>query len=188
MSVGEPNMFGEPTIVPTKAVHLLERALAEDDSEVQLAVRQNEILIRNPRATIYSRLLDGRFPRWREVFPQRDNAIRLDFLVGALHSAVRQAAIVTSEESRGIDFTFGDGTLVLSGQTADVGQSRVELPIAYNGESLTITLDPRYLADFLKVLEPEKSCTLDLQDGESAVICSTDDGFGYVIMPLSPER
>ena len=56
--------------------------------------------------------------------------------VGPLYSAVRQAAIVTSEESRGVDFTFDDGTLVLSGRAAEVGQSRVEMPIAYDGPAI----------------------------------------------------
>jgi DNA polymerase-3 subunit beta len=169
-------------------MHLLERALAEDSSEVQIAVRQNDILVKNPRATIYSRLLEGRYPRWRDVFPQRANSLKLDLTVGPVYAAVRQAAIVTSEESRGVDFTFGEGSLVLSGQTAEVGQSRVELPIAYDGKALAITLDPRFVSDFLKVLEPEKTFTIDLQDSDAAAVCTTDDGYGYVIMPLARDR
>ncbi|MEX0613188.1 MAG: DNA polymerase III subunit beta, partial [Pirellulales bacterium] len=180
-AVGQPAPFGDVTVVPTRAMQLLERALAEDGSEVQLAVRQNDILVKNPRATIYSRLLEGRYPRWRDVFPQRANAIKIGLTVGPVYTAVRQAAIVTSEESRGIDFTFGGGSLVLAGQTAEVGQSRVELPIAYDGQAVTITLDPRFVSDFLKVLDQEKSFTIDLQDGDSAAVCTTEDGYGYVI-------
>jgi DNA polymerase-3 subunit beta len=187
-AVGQPAPFGDVTVVPTRAMQLLERALADDGSEVQLAVQQNDILVKNPRAVIYSRLLEGRYPRWRDVFPQRANSLRLELTVGPLYSAVRQAAIVTSEESRGIDFTFGEGSLVLSGQTAEVGQSRVELPIAYDGAPLAITLDPRFVIDFLKVLEPERSFTLDLQDGDAAAVFTTDDGYGYVVMPLARDR
>ncbi len=109
-AVGQPAPFGDVTVVPTRAMQLLERALAEDGSEVQIAVRQNDILVKNPRATIYSRLLEGRYPRWRDVFPAaRQVRSKIDLTVGPVYSAVRQAAIVTSEESRGIDFTFGDG-------------------------------------------------------------------------------
>jgi DNA polymerase-3 subunit beta len=187
-AIGQPAPFGDVTVVPTRAMQLLERALAEDGSEVQLAVQQNDILVKNPRAVIYSRLLEGRYPRWRDVFPQRANSLKLELTVGPLYSAVRQAAIVTSEESRGIDFTFGEGSLVLSGQTAEVGQSRVELPIAYDGAPLGITLDPRFVIDFLKVLEPEMSFTLDLQDGDAAAVFTTDDGYGYVVMPLARDR
>jgi DNA polymerase-3 subunit beta len=114
--------------------------------------------------------------------------LKLDLTVGPMYAAVRQAAIVTSEESRGVDFTFGEGSLVLSGQTAEVGQSRVELPIAYDGKPLAITLDPRFVIDFLKALESERSFTIDLQDSDAAAVCSTDDGYGYVIMPLARDR
>src|SRR5262249_21537401 len=108
--------------------------------------------------------------------------------VGPLHSAVRQAAIVTSEESRGVDFTFESGTLTLAGKTAELGQSRVELRIAYDGAALSITLDPRHVSDFLRGLDPEKVVTIDLKDSESAAVCSTDDGYGYVIMPLARDH
>ena len=56
---------------PTRAMQLIERALTDADGEVQLAARGNDVLVRSPRATIYSRLVEGRFPRWRDVFPQR---------------------------------------------------------------------------------------------------------------------
>lgn len=187
-AVGTPAPFGDVTVVPTRAMTLLERALAEDGSEVQIAVRQNDILVKNPRATIYSRLLEGRYPRWRDVFPQRPSSTKIPLTVGPVYAAVRQAAIVTSEESRGIDFTFGEGSLVLAGQTAEVGQSRIELPIAYDGPSISITLDPRFVSDFLKVLEPEKTFTFDIQDSDAAAVCATDDGYGYVIMPLARDR
>ena len=176
------------TIVPTKALHFIERALIDGDEEVQIATRANDVLIRSPRVTIYSRLVEGRFPKWRDVFPRRSDAAKIELVVGPLHSAVRQAAIVTNDESRGVDFTFGDGKVVLSGRAAETGQSRVELPIAYDGASIGITLDPRYMNDFLKVLDPEKNFTLEIKDSESAAVCSTDDGYGYVIMPLARDR
>ena len=108
--------------------------------------------------------------------------------VGPLYAAVRQAAIVTSDESRGVDFTFAEGTLVLAGQAAEVGQSRVEIPINYDDEELTITLDPRFVVDFLKVLDSEKTFMFEAKDSESAAVCRTEDGYGYVIMPLARDR
>ena len=74
------------------------------------------------------------------------------------------------------------------GRAAELGQSRVELPVGYDGPSLSITLDPRYMNDFLKVLDPEKTFSLELKDSESAAVCHTDDGYGYVIMPLARDR
>jgi DNA polymerase-3 subunit beta len=187
-AVGGHPTSEQMTIIPTRAMTLIERSLSDADAEVQLAARPNDVLIQGPRVTIYSRLVEGRFPKWRDVFPQRQQAIQIEMVVGPFHSAVRQAAIATSEESRGIDFTFGEGKLLLAGSAAEVGQSRVELPIEYGGAPVSIMLDPRFVADFLRVLDPDKNITFELADAESAAVCTTDDGYGYVIMPLARDR
>jgi DNA polymerase-3 subunit beta len=173
------------TIVPTRAMQLIERSLSDADAEIQVAARANDLLVHSPRTTIYSRLVEGRFPKWRDVFPDRRGAIQIEIATGPLYAAVRQAAIVASDESRGIEFTFGDGSLVLAGSTAEIGQSRIELPIAYPGAPVTVTLDHRFVADFLKVLDAEKTVHVDIENGESAALFTTDDGYGYVVMPLA---
>jgi DNA polymerase-3 subunit beta len=176
------------TIIPAKSMQLMERAVTDADAEVKIATRGNDVVVRTPRATIYSRLVEGRFPKWRDVMPERRGAERIELTVGPLHSALRQAAIVTSDDSRGIDFTFKDGMILLEAETPDRGKSKIELPIAYQGKALTVTLDHRFLSEFLKVLSPEKTFTLDIRDADTAVLCSVDDGYSYVIMPLSRDR
>ena len=69
-----------------------------------------------------------------------------------------------------------------------IGESKIELPIAYDGAELVITFDPRYVADFLRVLEPEQPLKLELVDSESAAVFRTEDGYTYIVMPLSRER
>jgi DNA polymerase-3 subunit beta len=187
-SVGGHISDGAMTIVPAKAMQLIDRSLTDQDAEVQVAARSNEVLIKTPRLMIYSRLVEGRYPKWRDVFPDRTGTSKIEIAIGPLFSAVRQAAIVTSEDSKGVDFNFENGTLTLSGRAADVGQSRVELPIAYDGPTIGITLDPKYVAEFLRVLDPDKTFTLEIKDAESAAVCSTDDGYGYVIMPLARDH
>ncbi|MBX7165097.1 MAG: DNA polymerase III subunit beta [Pirellulales bacterium] len=175
-------------IIPQRAMSLVERSVQDGDAEVHLAVKPNGVLVRTPRVTIFSRLVEGRFPKWRDVFPDRNNRQKIDLIVGPLHAAIRQAAIVAADDSSGVDFTFGGGRLLLTAQAAETGQSRVELPIAYDGPEITITLNPKFFSDFLKVLDPEKSFVCDLKDAEAAVVCQVDDGYSYLLMPLSRDR
>ncbi len=184
---GEPGK-GMTTIVPSRAMQLIERTLPAGDATIQVCPRENDLLVKHANGVFYTRLVEGRFPKWREVLPKRTESTRIDLPVGPMFSALRQAAIVASEESRGVDFTFKDGSLVLSNSTAEVGQSRIELPVAYDKEEMTITLDHRYVADFLKVLQADKSFTFDIENGDQAAYCQTDDQYGYVIMPLSRDR
>jgi len=188
VSVGGHQTTGASTIVPTRAIQLMERALDDHDETVDVAARQNDLLVRTSRAVIYSRLVEGRYPNWRQVIPKRDQAILLDMTVGPLFAALRQAAIVTDHESRGIDFTFADGTLTLEASTAEIGESRVELPIAYDGDPITLTVDNRYVADFCKVLDSETNIIIEIESGASPAVLSTDDGYSYVIMPMARDR
>jgi DNA polymerase-3 subunit beta len=174
-------------IVPARAMQLIERCLGGGDQTVHLAVRSNEILVKTGGTTISARLVEGRFPRWRDVFPERPDAVRVQLVAGPLLAAVRQAAIVTSEQSKGVDFSFESGQLVLSGRSAESGESRVELPIDYSGATVRIKLDPRFMADFLRVLDPAATVAVEITDAQSACVCSTEDGYGYVIMPLAAD-
>lgn len=174
-------------IVPARAMQLVERSLGGSDQPLEVAVRQSEILFRCGNTTVSSRLVEGRFPRWRDVFPTRPDSIRVPLVAGPLLAAVRQAAIVTSEQSKGVDFSFEPGQLVLSGRSSESGESRVELPIDHAGAAVRIKLDPRFVSDFLRVLDAETAVTVELTDAQSACVCTTDDGYGYVIMPLAAD-
>lgn len=175
-------------IVPSKAMQLIERSLHDGDAEVQLAVKQNGVLVKTPRVTVFSRLVEGRFPKWRDVFPDRAQRTKIDLVVGPLYAAIRQAAIVTADDSAGVDFAFAEGRLLLTASGSETGQSRVELPIAYTGPEITITLNPKFFSEFLKVLDPEKAFALEIKDAEGAVVCTVDDGYSYLLMPLSRDR
>ena len=174
-------------VVPSKALSLIERTLTDADSSVSVAIRNNDVLVKTAHATIYSRLVEGRFPRYQDVIPT-NSQISIELVVGPFYSAVRQAQIVTSEESRGVDFEFAAGLMTLSSRAAEIGESKVELPISYDGAPLVITFDPRYVAEFLRVLELEQPIRLELTDSESAAVFRTDDGYTYIVMPLSRDR
>ena len=100
--------------------------------------------------------------------------MQIELAVGPLYAALRQAAIVANDESRGIDFAFAEGSLVLSGSTAEIGQSRVEMPVGYAGPPLTVSLDHRFVADFLKVLDAGED--IHVRHGEHRLSRPDDDG------------
>ncbi|CAN5879217.1 DNA polymerase III subunit beta [soil metagenome] len=177
---------GQTPVVPVKALRLIERNLGNDDESVQISVQSGTaVLVRVGQAVIYSRLVEGRFPRYQDVFPSSHEA-RIPFKeIQPLLQAVEQAAIVTSGDSRGVDFKFSDGLLRLEGQSADVGSSHVELPIVYDGKDVEITFDPGYLLDALKTLDPGQPIAAELIDHKSAAVFKTEDQYSYVVMPLN---
>jgi DNA polymerase-3 subunit beta len=183
--VGEGPSSAGNSIVPARAVQLIERTLSDSDAEVRLAVRGNDLLVRSPRCTIRARLLEGRFPRWRDVLKQAGGSTQVELPAGTFSSAVRQAAIVTDAEHRAIQFAFEQGKLLLSCSAPGAGEARIEVPVSYDGPPQTIRLDPRFLIEFLRVIEPEQSVTLSIKDENSAARCETADGYVYIVMPLA---
>jgi DNA polymerase-3 subunit beta len=176
------------SVIPVKALKLMERNLADDNLPVQIAIEPGTaVLMQSEDAAIYSRLLEGRFPRYQDVFPANAE-VKIPLECRSLRIAVEQASIVASEESRGVDFQFCPGVLKLSCQSADLGSAHIELPIAYDGKTVEITFDPRYLVDALKTVEDTAVITAELIDGKNAAVFKTDDCYTYVVMPLTRER
>lgn len=186
-SIGGFKNSGMSTIVPTKTLNLMDRSISEKDDMVHIAARSNDILIRTNRCTIYSRLVEGRYPNWRQVIPSRENKTRIEGIAGPFLAAIRQASIVADPESRGVEFVFGNGTLVVAAKTADVGQSRIEMPIAYMGDEVKITMDYRFVSDFFKALDLEKPFAIEVRSNAEPAMFSTDDGYTYVVMPMAKQ-
>jgi DNA polymerase-3 subunit beta len=178
-------------VLPVKALKLLERVIADDDPPVHLAIEGDRAaLARTDRATVYARLVEGRYPRYRDVFPKSHHAT-IRTTAGEMLHATEQAAITTSDESRGIDFAFGsDGLAKLSSAAADRGESAVELPVGYEGPEggVLITFDGRYLADPLRALDPAEQIDLKLVDGKNPAVFEASDGYVFVLMPLTRDR
>ncbi|RLS37399.1 MAG: DNA polymerase III subunit beta [Planctomycetota bacterium] len=171
-------------VIPAKAMQLIERSIQSGDQEVHIALHANDVLVRSGNSTIYARLVEGRFPRYQDVIPD-ETTRTISFVVGPFLSAVRQAMIVTNEDSKGVDFSFDSGALTLKSSASDVGTSSIQLPISLEGDDISVTFDPKFVADFLKVLDPSSQVTLKMVDENSAAVFKADDNYTYVVMPLA---
>jgi DNA polymerase-3 subunit beta len=174
---------GQLPVVPTKAMNLLERNLIEPEESIRISMRPNEVLMKTERAMIYSRLVEGRFPNYKQVIPGK-HSHRVPLTVGPFYAAVRQAAIMTDDESKRVRFNFAKKKLTLRAQGVESGQSRVELPIDYDGKGLEISFDPKFVGDMLRVLEPDTPLTLDMNDANAPAVFRYDPNYLYVIVPL----
>ena len=162
----------------------------KDGTAVQLQASKSEIVATFDGQTITARLIDGRFPKWRDVFPERD-ATEHVVEIGALLSATVAAAIVTTEQSRGVDYTFIDTGILLHGQSSQSGESKVECDIVSAGKPGIVKLDPRFVSDVCKALltldgEPNVRISTDGPGDAVVLTCGEDDEYRSVIMPLDP--
>jgi DNA polymerase-3 subunit beta len=175
---------GQTHVVPTKAMGLLERVLHDDAETVRVCLRPNEVLFRTERAVLYSRLVEGRYPNYREVFPKKP-VVKVPLPVLAFLASVRQAAVMTDDESKKVVFHFAKKKLTLEAHGQTAGRSKVEMPIEYDGKALDISFNPAFLVEMLKVLPNDAPLELDLVDGASPALFQSEPNYSYLVMPLT---
>jgi DNA polymerase-3 subunit beta len=175
-------------LVPAKTMTLLERNLTDDGELVKIALRPNEAMFQTDRAMIYTRLVEGRYPPYRDIIGQtRKSATqKIPIPVDLFLSKVRQAAIATDEDSKRVDMTFEPGKITMQARGTATGSSQVEMPLAeYDGPGVKIAFDPQYLVEFLRALDGEPSVTLEMADGTKPALFRAGDGYLYLVMPLT---
>jgi DNA polymerase-3 subunit beta len=128
--------------------------------------------------------VDGRFPDYRQVFPKKP-AIKIPLSVDVFHAKVRQAAIMTDEDSKRVTFRFESDKLTLLAQGQTSGRSKVEMRTNYDGKTVDINFNPAYLVDMLKVLPEDAELALDLIDGATPALFKSGPNYSYLVMPLS---
>jgi DNA polymerase-3 subunit beta len=176
------------TVLPGRLVSLVARVAAGDGS-VQVEADAKEVRFSLDGCTISGRLVEGRFPKWRDVLGEPEGEPTVIDVAGLLQ-AVQSAAIVTSEQSKGISLTWTSNTLVLAGRSSEYGESTVVCPVIAAGSTESVKLDPRFLSDFLdpRHLPADEQPHVDLyiKEAQSRVLLRCGPYTG-VIMPLAED-
>jgi len=182
---GEPEAKPQSHLVPAKAITLLERNLADNGEVIKISLKTNEALFQTERALIHTRLVEGRFPPYRDIIPKK-LVTKLTIPVLELLSRVRQAAIMTDDETKRVDFHFEPGKVTLTARGNETGSSEVEMQLPeYAGAVIDIAFDPVYLTDMLRAVEGEPTATLEMTDGLKPAVFRIGDHYLYLVMPLS---
>jgi len=173
-------------IVPKKALTELQRLTMGSEDAIEFAKDENHLFFKIGYRQLTSRLLSGQFPNYEMVIP-KNNDKKVAISVEKITQAVRRAALMADDRSHGIKMEFDDGRLVITSQTADLGESKEEVAIDYKEAKLAVRFNALYVLDFLNVVDGE-DITLELKDDQSAVLFKpAEQGnceFKYVIMPM----
>lgn len=176
-------------IVPTKALAVLEKVFvppADDEWHIEIKVLPNQFLIRSGDRVLSTVLVEGQFPRYQDVIP-RSNDKRAKMNREELSTAVRSAALLTTDDARAVRLSFEDRKLVITSQSAERGDARVQMPIELEGKPVEIGFNPAFLSDALSRMTEYPDVVLELQESFRPGILSGGDKeeFLYVVMPVS---
>ena len=170
-------------IVPAKTMVLLEKIGSHDKESVAVKLVDNQVLIRYANVVVSSNLIEGNFPKYEDIIPT-DHDKKVSLSTEAAFSAVRRAALLTSEESKGIKLSVQKDSLVFSGSSPEAGAAEISMPIEYKGAAIEVGFNPQFLTDVLRVIQtPEFELELGQPDRPGVIKSGTD--FLYVLMPIN---
>jgi DNA polymerase-3 subunit beta len=169
-------------IIPHKALAHVEKLKGDDEEDIRIVIRERQAFFTTKKGTVVSRLVEGHFPPYQDVVP-KGNDKKATISRAGLLSAMRQAAIMTSEDSKSVVMAFAGGELTITGRAPDEGKSEVKLDIEYEGEPLEIRFNPQFLIDALGALGAD-TIVLEMKEPSSPAAMKDGGGFLYVVMPI----
>lgn len=173
----------QTAIVPIKVMTLLERVVTDPDEKIEVGFSGNQVLVRTASAEITGTLIQGRFPKYQDVVPSGcDKSV--DFQVEAIQSAVRRAALLTNEQSRGVALAFSTGKLQLTSSTPEMGEAQINMSIDYDDGEAEIGFNPQYILEMLRVVDVEQ-IHFEFSDGKKPGLIRAGKDFLYVVMPVT---
>ena len=170
-------------IIPAKTMALLQKIGPREKENVAIKFVDNQVLLSCANVVISSNLVEGNFPRYEDIIPS-DYDKKLTLRTEGALSAVRRAALLTSEESKGIKLSLTREAIIFSGSSPEAGAAEVSMPVEYDGEPIEIGFNPQFLSDALRVI---RTADFDLELGQAdrpGVLKSGTD-FLYVLMPIN---
>ena len=179
--------MSEGVIVPRKGFHELRRILSDlgdDVSSVQMGFSEINGVFKAGSVTVFTRLVDGKFPDYDKVIPKGSDKIAKIGRV-AFMDALKRVSLVSRGHAHGVQLTFSDNTLELMAEDPEFGDAQEALPIEYRGARLAVGFNARYVLDVLALI-PEQGILFELSDDLSPGIIRPleENGFLGIVMPM----
>lgn len=180
-------------IIPAKTLLEVERNLsAEGDREVAVAVTDRHAMFRVGNTTYVTRLLEGQFPNYKQLFPKNIPAsITCDRLV--LSDSIERVATMCKDDLSAVRLEYtgaegmASGFLTLTSTNPEMGQGREDIPVSMTGSAdVKVALRARYLRDVLRVLDGDE-VTLGYTSFRHPIEVKdeSDPSYTYLVMPVT---
>ena len=170
--------------VPARTLQELSRvASGSGADEIAITALDNQVIFEVADVTLSSRLVEGRFPNYRQLLPEAyEHELRVSG--PELLEVVRRIGLL-AQKNAPLRLRFFEGTLEISAQTPDVGEASESLPVPFQGEELEIGFNPDFLRDGLESAESDELVLKLISPLRPGLIESGADGeFIYLVMPI----
>ena len=173
--------------VPARTLQELSRvAQAAGTETIEIVAGPNQVIFTVGAVVLSSRLVEGRFPNYRQLLPENfEHELRVSR--AELLDVVRRMSLL-AQKNAPLRLRFSEGTLDISAQTPDVGEASESLPVPFQGEPIEIGFNPEFFRDGLDSAESDELVLKLITPLRPGLIESGggggDGGFIYLVMPI----
>jgi DNA polymerase-3 subunit beta len=175
-------------IVPIKGLMFLDKVITPDVTGIKILMESNRIMLIYGNYTIFSHVIQGRFPEYTKVIPKNNNNVLIIDKERLKHSVKRVALLATEDTSR-IKLDITQKVISIFSLRTEEGEATDTIEeFDYQGEPLVTAYNFRYLYSILNVIETEKVKLILGGSADPAIIQNTEKKENYdslfVLMPL----
>ena len=173
-------------IVPAKTLSEINKILQNSEEEIQVFVASNHMVFKFEHSTIVSRLLDGEFIKYENMFSS-DTGTKIWVERAKLLESVDRATLISRDAKKNpVKLKLEDGVIVITSNT-ELGASYEEVEVRQEGAGLEIAFNPRYLTDILKAVDEEEILMRFTGSLSPCIVEPVEDILGeykYLVLPL----
>ena len=183
-SVDFKNVQKQSFIIPRNTVVELIRIASELEGDLVFNTSDNQVSFSNDDFEMVSRVVDGNYPDYKKVIPERCIS-RVLIKKDELDKTIRVAGLFSTNISD-IKINCSEGKMAVLAKNADKGEIETLIDASLKNQPFEVSLNFRYLLDGLKILDTEKVVMEFTGQGSPLVIRPNDDkkDVVYLIMPL----
>ncbi|NYS48565.1 DNA polymerase III subunit beta [Streptococcus danieliae] len=144
-------------VIPSRSLKEFTAVFDDAIETVKVYFAHNQMLFKSEYISFYTRLLEGNYPDTDRLIPKEFNS-QITFNVASLRQAMERARLLSNATENGtVKMELKDQIVRSYVHSPEVGQVDEELEtIHLVGEDLTISFNPNYLIEALKVIKAEE--------------------------------
>jgi len=171
-------------IVPRKAVNEISRLLEDTDDEINISLSENHIRINFSNIIFTSKLIDGKFPDYQQVIPQKcDNEVKSSR--DNLYQAFHRTSVLSNEKYRGMRLQLSENQLQATVHNPEQDEAEEVIEVNYSGDDFEIGFNVAYLLDALSAIKSDEVVMQLTDSNHSCLLFGSDDiDSKYVVMPM----
>jgi len=178
-------------ILPASTLIEIQRVF--EKGEMEIKIDQNQFFIQNKEAKIVSRLINGNYPEYQQILPEKYETI-IKINKNELLTALKIALLVVGNQNGEVNIKSSSDkkSIILTSQSIDAGENISEVSAEINGESFEMIFNCRYFLEGLNSLISDKNEVLLKMNKKNTPVClkglnqqgQEKEEISYIIMPI----